>query len=508
MSQLSTARVHVALGLIVALGFSVLSAWTAFTSPLAGFDSAYNLQVTESLRTNFIYSSKYHPLILNPEITTNGLVQYLTAIFINVLGERIGLSVALGLFSFTMLASVLMYSRTAFLFVSLLFMGWRMMFQLSTQFLGEIFSLAMLILMVSVLKRIGADSSTKIKQETMIALAGIFLALAAQTKLLAGVVGLLIVFGLLIRPKELGKKSINASSKTFLKLAGWASFSFVGFYVFSYTHSVIFASMQSIEVDSSNLLMFVLQHIYQGVVQGAQPQVPFDYLESAVVMISMLITASSLLLNRSWSWLPLVLIAFSYMFTSGANERRVFLFIAVIFILAVGEAKFKRSQSGLVLVRRDWRTKSIEKFLLLTLFVLVFLQLIFSTYGKSGPISMFSANFDRVEKLSYSLGQKYLVPNEYQEIVRLIGDAPGPILTSGWYQFPEIQLWSGKVFFDRMDSGTPDLLGPHQRMFLLFSPKILAWPTTPMELCGEVIYSSIDLTFCEFNSEFPLSHQG
>ena len=75
----------------------------------------------------------------------------------------------------------------------------------------------------------------------------------------------------------------------------------------------------------------------------------------------------------------------------------------------------------------------------------------------------------------------------------------GPVFTSGWWQYPEISLRTGMIFYDRFAQKNRQLLNNTKRSFLLFSSKNQEDHLTERNLCGKILYRDGSLVLCRFS---------
>lgn len=87
------------------------------------------------------------------------------------------------------------------------------------------------------------------------------------------------------------------------------------------------------------------------------------------------------------------------------------------------------------------------------------------------------------------------------QLIPMIAGLPGPIATSGWWQFPEISLRTGSVFYDRFASENLLLLKQAKTHFLLFSTEVPEDRTTERDRCGQILYRDEPLILCQAQPE-------
>jgi len=497
--------------LFTGLTVSFLSAATVFlvslTTPLSGYDAAYNMQVAYSLADEFIYAPNYHKIVYAPEITTNGAIQYLLAAAMSIFGERVGLSLVLAVVVFLLFVGTFALSRSSFIVLTTLFLFWSPFFSLSIQFLGEVFSAACIVFGLFFLFREKELPKVRFCFDYLpLITSGIFFSLATQTKLVSLLVVFPIALGAVLSQSTLGVHSYKTVPLKLLAILLPSIAFFVIGYVFSAWHSWQSIGAGENEFRRSSLTDFLMSHLRQ--TTSRENSAPWDYMSDSHIILPIMIASGAFLVIWSLWWTPLIFVVSAYLFTGGANDRRVFLFTLILLIIAASEygRRSIRRMPGSGQDNGSKRTRSISA--LATASITLHLVLAFSSISNQEIVFQKTASSISALAKELSTGQfssKHVIPASQASMIQNLKAIEDPILTSGWWQFPEYGIWGELEFHDRMDLDLPERLGSRERLYLLFDESINAWPETSVDLCSREIYRDDTIVLCLFRDDVPLN---
>lgn len=486
----------------IKVGFILLSLFalicvfvTAMTKELS-YDAAFNLQIAKSLASDLVYSSTYNPgYIHDYRVTTNGLLQYLCALLLSVFGNRLGLALTLTLVAAAFFYAAKKYSPAAWLLcITIVFTSANFSDQL-TSFMGEITSMVFVILGLHTLSnRTAARSDT-----AAIVMAGVFFGFATTTKLISGVVVPFLAFGACAtHDPKLTWPNFKSTTVRAIQVSIIALAVFVAEFYFSTFISqlmVKFAHAGSAEIPPSapGLWKFIEHHFWQGSTSPKEMMLHLGSFSNAVTL-PLIFIAIGLLLSFSLFWSPLVLLI-ACLLISGMYERRA---IPIFFPLMLAGA-WVASKKLEEMKERNGKFSISGG--LPVLYIAAILFLVVPQLFQKDIRKALALNPDEVSQLlalNRSDFQIFPADQRVLSMASIIKAAPEKVLTSGWWQFPEYQLASGKHFYDRTAPEPVALLQGKPDLLLLFDKSSAWYPETSMELCSSVVKEIENLVLCRF----------
>lgn len=480
--------------------------FVSYIQPLS-FDDSYNLQIAKSLANNFVYQSSYFPrYIYDHRITTNGAMQYLGALNLKVFGDRIGLGLTLSIVVVFMLGSCLKYSVKTFSAAIVLLVSYPLFNELIATFLGEICALGFLLLGAHFTRKklLTTEASSYRNIDLFEAMS---YGLAISTKLVLVVILPFILIGLYCSAKRLEPKALIEAVLWTTVTYLWSVLVFVAFFYFSCLHSQV--SLILFGRDASEFIVsepgfwrFVKHHFWQQGALSNENMLNF-HSYSRVWVLFLLIASAVLLVRVSIGWIPFVLLTLLMLAFGHMHERRLFLVIAPAFLLSVdrifanfGEAKFS-----------PFRLSSFARFVPDISVLIIWCYVLISGLHAGMPSSLMASRFDATKDKLFQWRaneNSFVLRAQSMEVLKTLQQDTTPVVTSGWWQYPDLQLVLGRSFYDRMDSGVAVYLKQTPAL-LLFDPTNKSWPETSIEMCSEVLVSKPGIVLCRYKTGLPLN---
>lgn len=481
----------------------------AYGQPL-GFDDAFNLQPAKSLAERFIYQSTYYPRhIYDYRITTNGPIQYVAALGLGLFGERAGLAATVALLTaFAMWAS-LTYSARAFAAALVLFVAYPTFNQLSCTFFGEITALGLLLLGMHFTRKLASsdDPGERLRAQRA---SGIAYGLAISTKLVVGVFVPFMLIGLLLPAGPFNRARTLTALRAALAAYGVALLVFAGLFYASVAHSqvaLVATGRDSADflVDNPGLLRFVKYHFWQhAAVTSGNMLSPRSY--SAPWVLPLLFASMALLAVRSRGWIPLVAFTLFLIVQGHLHERRLF-FAVVPILLIAADLVLRDIRAGDL--RHSVRRRAAPAHVLGFALAAGWLWILGSVGAQGVSASLGSVRFERLRTQLLQAGttdNRFVIRREWVEVAEAIRSQELPIITSGWFQFPGLQLRSRRSFYDRTAPEVAALLRDRP-VLLLFDPDNRTWPETSTAMCARTVASGPEVHLCEYDMKLPLDHR-
>jgi len=467
------------------------------------FDDAFNFQVALSLADKFVYSSTYIPQhIYNPDITTNGPLQYFMAMCIKMGGIDVGRAVGLGLVGGLCATVVYCFSRKAFVVYILMFLFWPLFVAINCLFLGEVFEISMILIGLIVWGKwcrecvdySGGNYPHRILWgNKYLWLSSIAFGFAISTKLLA--ISVVSVFLFLCTMVVIWDKNtdyvVNRWGQISLLFILPLSFSIVIF-IAQFSVSILHSTGQ-VQTIFPHLWQFVIGHFKQGIHATRVYTISqeLNLFQKNLCGILALAVSLVVLLKKHHIFIVLVICFLIFFFLLHFDIRRLSpLIIVSIFIAAktFDSQKIIKSQSG-------FEGFDFACTLQIGLFVSLILGGIMASNYK--PSFLFS------KLASFSLQG---VPPNYAFVTRsqsfydnsllgIIRNLDGPIFFTGWWQFPEISLRSGVHFYDRFAEENHNIFQEDRPNYLLFNSAFE--PKIENSMCGIILYKDHNLVLCE-----------
>ncbi|WP_039784811.1 hypothetical protein [Herbaspirillum huttiense] len=490
-------------GIILISLSALVLVFTAGMTQDVSFDAAFNLQVAKSISHDLVYASTYNPSYINDyRITTNGPLQYLCALLLTIFGDRLGLALTLTLVAFFFLYSAKKYSSLAWLLcITIIFTSATFSDQL-TSFLGEITALGFLILGLHTI----SNAPLSRNEAATLAMGSVFFGFAISTKLISGVVIPFLAFGVcaLHQPKLTWANFTSTTVRAIAVSLGALGVFIASFYFSSFTSELLVKFLHAGSLDmpptAPGLGKFIEHHFWQRSTAAGRYMLHLDSFSNPLTL-PLIFLASALLLVSSIFWAPLVLLC-GYILISGMDERRIML---IYFPLLLAAAWYASKQLRQV---SETRNQFITSRIMPAAFVATTLLLIAPQIMQKGTRPGLFLQTDKFEKL-LSLKRSDLasfpVNPDIIRMSQIISATPGKVLTSGWWQFPEYQLASGRNFYDRTAPAPAEQLKGRADLLLLFDKSFKWYPETSIALCSDVIAEMGDLVFCRFKPDTRLN---
>jgi len=467
------------------------------------YDGAYNFQVSQSLHENFSYKPRYVPAtIYDARVTTNGPLQYLMSAAINLFGLDLGRSIALGTIAGLMAVTIFLYSIHSFFLYCLLLLFWPNFVWIHVNFWGEAFSITTIIAgfiawerwysYVIVHKTSERAAHFHFYRSLYLLLNGLAFGFAMSTKLMAAPAILLLLFCLVVyklsEKQETTHDILDPSLwvHLFLFPCGIAITIFILQFIISILHSGGYPG-----TIWPTLKIFVLSHVQQAehtaTMLKAMRQVQVDSIPSIIVLILLLL----LLRKHIIFILPGIAIT-GLLFVGNFNIRRIMVLMLPLMLQAVKEICLHNSQKTRNTIANFWPI--LGSGIILSIGTIAcnrppVLAKIISKFDLEGAPPHQSC-YPGKERKNYDMS---LIPT--------LNSLPGPIFTSGWFQFPEISLRTTKVFYDRFAAVNSRLLHSDEVSFILFDSDGPEDKKTEQELCGTILYRDASLVLCQYRHQ-------
>lgn len=482
--------------------------FVAYVQPI-GFDDSFNLQIAKSLANNFIYQSTYYPrYIYDYRITTNGIIQYLAAFDIKLFGDRLGLAFTLTLIAVSSLAACLRYSWKAFVASVVLLISYPSFSILMTVFFGEIATLGFLMLGAHFTRRQAESSELSSGNPLNIGGSVICYGLAISTKLIAAVALPFILFGLFYTSRHFERNLFYSAMKKTVSIYILSIIVLILLFYISLLHSQFFLEVPgqnslNVFVSTPGLLRFIEHHFWQQSV-ATSDMLGFSAF-SVPWLLPLFLASLILLIHSSRGWIPFAIIAVILLAKSGMNERRLFLFIvpgllfAADYIFIKTNKFIKGNEKIYILI-----FKNASSILALSIWIGALGMGLYST-----SFSLFKPKLSFIKDISVtSLMNKdsFVIRKPGIDVVKVIKEENSPVLTSGWWQFPDLQIFSDISFYDRMDVNVEKYL-KGSPLLLLFDPTNKSWPETSTQLCSRVVIETPEHVLCYYDNKFPLNRR-
>ena len=478
--------------------FAAISASTWMT-PI-DFDGAMHFQVAESLRDNFTYKSRYEPsTVYYPKITTNGPLQYFMAAMISLFGLDKGRSLALGTVAGMAAGIVFLYSWRSFILYSLLIVFWPMFFAVHTLFLGEVFAISMMMAGFMNWERWSQEVyRTKpiinnwkiILSSPSLLYSGLFLGIAISTKLFAAPAILLLLFCIAI------DQHIRLPGRNYHTVAIIIAIPYL-LSVVIFIFQLCIATLHSgVDITTSFAILkkFVESHMMQSrIISLRNVNYILALRDQWVIVIAYL--AISLFMLRNHTVMTLTVFA-SVVLTLwfNLNQRRIMPLTVPVMLISM-KISYKKPLDNDI----D-NNNIINRYCLIAVVAII---LMLGDVLSLTPITIINKllNFS-LKGASHNVARISRQPGDRvynKTLLPLLKSLDGPVFTSGWWQYPEIALRTGMIFYDRFSPANKRLLLNANRSFLLFSSKNQEDRLTERNLCGNILYRDGSLVLCRFS---------
>ena len=480
------------------------------------FDDSYNLEVAKSLSKYFIYQSTYYPrYIYDFRITTNGLIQYIAAFNIKMFGDRTGLALTLALISVFTLGALLKYSWKTFFAALALLLSYFYFSYLLTLFLGEMSALGFIFLGAYFTNRqISKPEDSSLVRHSLL-MSSVCYGLAISTKLISGIVLPFIVFGLFYNSRSIDKRLLIHAIKNTAIVYVISLVFFVFMFYFTVLHSQVFLNLEpntnpDIPTLSLGIIKFVRHHFFQQ--SGASEYMLKTQDFSNDWIFPLLILSLLIMIISSYGWIPFAVITILLIGFSGMNERRLFLFITPVLLIA--SCYILTDIKGYFATR-----KGFLQYFNVTMNIMIACVWVYALInGFQRVTPLFSQTYSLYLNHSWpkfnfaqnsSFGSDYndfIVGDTDKKVIEAINNEKSPVIVNGWWQYPQLQLRSNISFYDRSVSSVAKQLQGTSPL-LLFDPSINSWPETSIKMCSRVIIELPNVILCYYDTSLPLNHR-
>lgn len=484
--------------LLIFLLFSIVIGASTWMTPIE-FDSAFNFQVASSLLEKFSYESRYIPVkIYHEQITTNGPIQYYMALFIGLFGLDLGRALGLGILGGMAAFSIYKYSRHSFILYCLLLLFWPLFAELHNLFLGEILTITMIIVGLSQWEKWHdwleshfshhSFSNNSIWHNYRLWATGLAFGAAIATKLIA--IGIIPLLLFCLSFHAMG----NYHDKTKIEQSNLFAYWFIvpmlialAFFMLQFSISIMHSSGNPGSIMPS-LKLFIVEHLHQANTAKFKLNLQDSYLQFNGTIIILLLVSLCLLLYKNIAFSIPAIFIMVLLFIVHLNLRRTLPLIVPLLLLSI--KIIAASQPGIA-----------AHYTVRGLVVLLFsgLTLISGCLLTHTPLYL----IDRLRQFSLA-GAPHNVAlitkdqSTYDEsLITIIKDLDGPVFTTRWWQFPEISLRAGAIFYDRRAPETSRILY-EKPCYLLFSAHNPPDKSSENSLCGTILYKDGDLVLCEY----------
>lgn len=499
----STASWMFVLAAATVLVLAVAAARFSLIRPINA-DEAYNFQIAKSIATNFCYCTRYHPHRVFPiEESTNGIAQYVAGLFFAITSnpDAVKAATAAAAMLFLGAASLLLDPWLIFL-TALLFLVWYGFVYVCVNFLGEPWAIAFCLFGIAALRRCDFSAAMRsLLTSRSFILAIACFAVAAESKLLATLVTVPVTWAVAYAgypPAMRGARILRATFLTAVAGLGTAAglLLLVGFSVLHSTRS---------------LALSAVWHTYTGYVfdmlhQGRGQARPFDVSHvgaiitqfSSPIVVALFVLSAVVLLYVNRGYALLLAVTLAWWLHYGVNERHVVIAVYVMIILGGLEANaaIERICSSKRVERAKAVLAAAAGTAAIALIVGIAAHGTFYAPARLRP-------FPNRERVVLTSDGRYRYSSALVALLR----SRRYILTSGWFQFPELTLRENMEFYDRMSAANAGM--PRDQVLLFFDTgNADLWPTTTVRgNCGRVLHTEGPLVVCTAKPGVPLYFQ-
>lgn len=487
----------------------VLVAMTAYyrsIQPLQ-YDESYNLQVARSLAEHFSYSTLYAPpQILNPAITTNGPAQYIAALVL-LLTHNVILTAIIASALAMLLVALGAYLVRPWLVavIAILFLRWDVFFYVATNFVGEMWAVGFALLAFVFLRR-GLESGTfadkAVRKYILGAIA--FFGLAISSKLLIAIAILALLVGVLAtdgaRKHLAGLPLVQYVIIGTTYIGGSAIAAFVVVMAFSVLHSVRHVSDALALV--SLISGFVAHHFliaHTAHAGGSLPLLSRLHDVNAAVAV-LFVAAVGLLTWRNPAYLAIAAVTLLPFIAYNFSERQLAPFIVLTLVFGLEEGRQLCAQiDGRLGLQKG--VVALATGFVGVLFVALVCHL--------ANIRFIGTTFEKEARAASTPYAVSTSRGEYYYHAGLISAIKNQkyVVTSGWWQFPEISIRWGLQFYDRINAANSSLTG-RRDVALLLDNGNRYWPLTSVDAnCGKILYTDGPLVLCRYKPGVSLNYQ-
>lgn len=455
-----------------------------------GFDDSLNMQTSVALAEEFVYRNGYNPTeLFGFTVSTNGPIQYVMAGAIKLFGIQSARVIVLNLLFLFFLGGLFFASPVALAMCCALLFLWPTFLYSSAHFLGEVSAVAFCLWAVGFIER----WKTNGKRANLV-WAGLFFGAAISTKLLTVFLVPVLVFILFWEKRRLIKHYPEAVGCVLIALA-----TFVFGYYLSIFHSFLFSHWSGAGITADTpiwrgLIFFIKEHFWAHSTAAGVPHRFFEAFYLSPWLGVLLLGTAPFAIYKNRAVVVIWAMAVGLILFSKLNERRLlpFLFFlpffAFFYLPKWWEDLKSRSRLGL------------------------------DVYMAVGVFAVFLAAFSVSVWRSWGLVRSVYVTAQIIDPVipernfheqfglldKFVQSSPYPIITDGWWQFPQLSLFSGVNFYDRMRGENYSTLLAAEKVYLLFRVGLGPdWPRIKNSVCSKIVYEVNIHTLCEFNRKLP-----
>lgn len=451
---------------IAAVLYLLLLVYALGRSTGIDFDSAYNLEVAQSLARHFVYAQTYQPASIYPAaITSNGPMQYVAALIV-LITHNAAVAATLTACAGTLLFASGLYRLRLWLALMPLafFLKWTLFATLSSHFLGEIWAAGFLVHGIAWLRKDALGWAA-------LAFAG-----AIATKLLCiALVPLILLAWALPRRAPVPAATIFA-----LSVAG---------FILQFAFSVLHSNGWAIGGVAPLLSSFVARHLSLGESAQAVPlqQMTRQLTQSPGLLFVSIVGLAGAVLTPAT--IPLLAATAYLLVARGFSQRELMPFFLAIATLGTLElAQFVE------------RTRNVRRLAPALVACFIALVVVFPTQ-LPWPFPLAASSDALTYEVQTATG-RFLVSPAFIDAIR----KQRYVLTSGWWQLPDLSVNWGFTFYDRTWPGAASF--PRAQTALLFDRTNPDYPITKVQQnCGHILAIDGPLVLCRPASSVPYAFQ-
>jgi hypothetical protein len=491
------------------------------------FNEAYNLQIAQSIARYGCYCTTYFPRRVFPvEESTNGIPQYVGAAFFAATHDPDAVVIGTATLGTAALVVALLFLEPWLVAVScILFRTWTSYFFVSTQFEGEIWALAFAVFGIALLRKYrnvdgdpatdapitpygdamnSASRASLMLRDRKVLMAIVFFALAMECKLLVAIAVFPIAFAILARKSDARSRSTMIDSAIGVLAISVASFAILFLLI---AFSVVHSTRGAFDVGSvgNAFFGFIGNMISQGQNAAGSTVGFFARIASFFDPMALVVfcVASIILLGANVAYFPLaaVTIIWFFGFGRGGIERHMVMSLYLTTIMGAMEARAmlgRFAMSGKAAIRTYCVVAVCAFGVFLAVNTLVGRPFIGKVFEQQ-----VAAGYDREHVIRTSANASTHYTRRLVEAIR----REPYVVTSGWWQFPELSIREGLSFYDRMKPQNDSL--PKGQVALLFDEGNRLWPPTSRQAnCGKVLYREGSIVLCRVRADVAIDYQG
>ena len=486
----------------LAVGLSLVATVNHFADyPHIAFNDAWNLEIAQSLSSDFCYCKTYSPRRVFPaEESSNGPLQYVGAFFFKVGNNNPDIAMTGTATVGTLLIVVALFILEPWLVIlaAILFLAWPAFDNLSFLFLGEIWAIGFALLGIGLLRRTALPGNLlKLLWTSNFILACVCFGLAMESKFLS--IGAIAPIVFALAYQKLARPGLWPTVLNLIRAAVVSAMTTLGGLVvlvlaiaFSVAHSTRSFDVHAMTQASVAFMSFMLStgQIQSEALTLANLLDRIAHFSSALVVVFFFVS-SAVLIYRNWTYLVPVAVVLAMWLKVGADENHIVIAFYLIIVLGALESE--------ALVRRLATERGLSVANVNAVLAALVLIVIWRTIPT--PIHIFRITPEDRHTVATSLGAYHYTP-----MLAKMLRGQKYVATSGWWEFPELSIREGLRFYDRTSPSTALL--PKDQVALLFDKGNKLSPITSVESnCGRIIYEEGPMVLCHARADHDLDFQ-